>query len=158
MYCILFLCTANLYRSPLAAALFCRKLQADQSSERWIVDFAGTWTTPGQHVPPDLLKIAGALEIDLRGHITRQLDRRLLMQSDLILVMEKGHQESLRLEFPSVATKVHLLSEVADGLEYDVADPVNSDLSLEEVLAELSRLIDQAYPNVCKLARAARTI
>lgn len=154
---ILFLCTANLYRSPLAAAFFSRKLQADEWSDPCIVDSAGTWTMPGQHRPADLLKLADELDLDLVSHTTQQLDGQLLAQNDLIVVMEKGHQEALQVEFSSLSSKVHLLSELADGLQYDVADPIHSDLNMAEFVAEMSRLIDRAYPNICKLLQTCRT-
>ena len=158
MFHILFLCTANLYRSPLAAALFAKKLQADGWSDQWLVESAGIWTVPGRHVSADLLMAASARGLDLNDHVTRQLDQYLLEQNDLILVMERGHEESLRVEFPLFSTKVHLLSELADGLEYDIADPINSELTLDEVIAGLSQLMDRAYPSICKLAQACKAI
>ncbi len=153
MFRILVVCTANLYRSPLAAALFSKKLRADGQSKEWIVESAGTWTVPGQRVPVRLLNIASRLDINLSSRLTQQLNRSLLAQSDLILVMEKGQKEALRVEFPSFQRKVHLLSELADRWEYDIADPVNSDLDMIEFVVEISRLVDRAYPNICKLAQ-----
>ena len=158
MFRILFLCTANLYRSPLAAAFFSRKLRADGRSDHWVVESAGTWTVPGQHVSPDLLKIANALDIDLKSHRTRQLDEGLLAKNDFVLVMEKGQREALCIEFPSFQMRIHLLSEVADHLKYDIADPVNSDLELDEIVSKISGLIDRAYPNICQLVEACETI
>ncbi len=158
MFRILFVCTANLYRSPLAAAFFSRKLLAEGQSNHWFVETAGTWSVPGQHAPSDLLKIASALDIDLKSHRTRQLDHGLLAASDLVLVMEKGQREALRIEFPSAQMKVHLLSELADHIEYDVPDPINSDLSMHEIVIEIGRLIDRAYPNICRLVQAPETI
>lgn len=150
MFRILFVCTANLYRSPLAAAFFSNKLRLDGQSNEWIVESAGTWTIPGQHVPARLLDIASRLAIELDRQLTRQLNRSLLAQSSLILVMEKGQKEALCLEFPSFQMKVRLLSELADQWEYDIADPVNSDIDMNEFIVEISRLIDRAYPNICK--------
>ncbi len=153
MFRILFACTANLYRSPLAAALFSKKLRADGQSNEWIVESAGTWTIPGRRIPERLLDVASRLDIDLNSQLTRQLNSSLLAKSDLILVMEKGQREALRVEFPSFQMKIHLLSELADQWEYDIADPVNSDLDMIEFVVEISRLVDRAYPNICKLAQ-----
>lgn len=148
---ILFVCTANLYRSPLAAAFFSRKLQVQEESSRWIVESAGTWTIPGRSVPSDVLLAAQMAGLDLKGHRTRQIDRDLLAKYDLILVMEKGHREALRIEFPFIQRKVYLLSMVADQLEYDIADPANSSLETGDIITEMSRLIDCAYLKICNL-------
>lgn len=153
---ILFICTANLYRSPLAAALFRRKLQADGQSHHWTVESAGTWTIPGQGVPPDALRAARSIDIDLKTHVTRPVDRPLLARQNLILVMERGHREALNIEFPFVQSRAYLLSEVTDQLEYDVADPAKSSVGINEFAAEMLKLIDRAYPNICQLVKASR--
>lgn len=151
---LLFVCTGNVYRSPLAAAFFLRKLQAEGQLHGWVVESAGTWATPGQRLPPALMKAAGAMGLDLKGHRAQTVDAGLLARFDLILVMERGHQEALRLEFPFAQQKVHLLSEAADGLEYDIPDPVISELDVQEFTAQMSGLIERAYPNICRLAGA----
>ncbi|HLO31261.1 MAG TPA: hypothetical protein VK249_19080 [Anaerolineales bacterium] len=151
---ILFVCTANLYRSPLAAAFFSRKLLLEGESSHWIVESAGTWAVPGQHVSLGLLKSASELDIDLQGHLTQQVNRNLLAGFDLVVVMEKGHREALGIEFPFIREKVHLLSELADHLEYDIADPENSGLNVEATAEEMRKLIDRAYPTICRLAQA----
>ena len=155
---ILFVCTANLYRSPLAAAFFSRKLQADGDSPRWIVESAGTWAIPGRRVPSAVLMAAGRLGIDLKSHLARRVDRDLLAGHDLILVMERGHREALRVEFPAFQRKVYLLSELADQLEYDIADPAHSSLGAGEIAEEMGRFMDRAYANICRLAQAHETI
>ena len=154
---ILFVCTANLYRSPLAAAFFSRKLQVNGESPHWSVGSAGTWATPGQSVPSDASLAAQVMGIDLKDHLTRQIDRDLLAKYDLILVMEKGHREALRIEFPFIQNKIYLVSMVADQLEYDIADPANSSLGIGEIITEMSRLIDRAYPNICQLVQSCKT-
>jgi len=151
---ILFVCTANLCRSPLAAALFYKKLQVEGQSHLWIVESAGTWTVPGQHVPRDVFRAARAMDVDLRNHSTRQLDADLLAKYDFIIVMERGHRESLNFEFPAMRKKIHLLSEFADRLEYDVADPAVCDVPTGEIAAEILKLIHRAYPKICQLAQA----
>jgi protein-tyrosine-phosphatase len=155
---ILFVCTANQYRSPLAAAFFSKKLNADGEASGWIVESAGTWAVPGQGAPSDALLAARVIGLDLEDHLTRQIDRDLLARHDLIVVMEKGHREALRIEFPLIQKKVYLLSMIADQLEYDIADPANSDLTTIEIVTELSRLIDCAYPSICRLVQSLESI
>jgi protein-tyrosine phosphatase len=150
---ILFVCTANLYRSPLAAALLRRKLRAEAASPPWLVESAGTWTPPGLPAPGELLAAAEFIGIDLKSHLTRQVDLKLLEQFDLVLVMERGHREALGIEFPSQRQKLHLLSELADGLEYDIADPARSRMRVGEFIAGMSALIERAYAGICRRAQ-----
>jgi protein-tyrosine phosphatase len=99
------------------------------------------------------LVAARALGLDLQSHVTRQVDHDLLARYDLILVMERGHQEALNIEFPFIQKKLHLLSEVADHLQYDIVDPASSRLEIGELAAQMCKLIDRAYPNICQLAQ-----
>lgn len=149
---ILFVCTGNLYRSPLAAARFRQKLREGRRSHSWIVESAGTWTEPGLPIPPEVLLVPEVRRMDLERHITRQVNSDLLAGYDLILVMEKGHKEALRIEFPQVAGRLHLLSELVDGLAYDIQDPLRSGQALCEVAAEMFRLIDRGYQKICESA------
>src|SRR5574339_783118 len=96
---LLFVCTANLCRSPMAAGLFARKLQAEGAVDGWVVESAGTWALVDRRVPPDVRIAARMLGIDLRNHRTRPVDAPLLERFDLILVMERGHREALLIEF-----------------------------------------------------------
>ncbi len=157
MHRVLFVCTGNLYRSPLAAAFFSKKLQTDGVAGRWTVASAGTWTMPGKAVPSNFLKAARSFGIDLKEHRTRQLNETLLAAADLILVMEKGHREALRIEFPALQPRIQLLSEAADRLEYDVPDPAGSTLAVNSIIVGMSGLIDRAYPRICQRVQSGES-
>ena len=149
---ILFVCTGNMYRSPLAAGFFLKLLQQAGQGESWIVDSAGTWTAHGQPLPEQTLELAESFGIDLSDQFTRLVDQDLLEARDLILVMERGHKEALGIEFPSIADRLHLISEAADHLIYDIPDPVSSDASLAEIATGLFQLIERGFQNIVELA------
>ena len=50
----------------------------------------------------------------------------MLKESDVVLVMEEGQKEAIQNEFPFAQNKVHLLSEVVEGVAYDVPDPAGA--------------------------------
>jgi protein-tyrosine phosphatase len=153
---ILFVCTANLYRSPLAAASFAQCLARDGQSQHWKVESAGTWTFPGLCVPAGFAQVARGMQIDLEAHRTQAVSAELLARSDLIVVMERGHREALFVEFPACREQIYLLSSLAGKIEYNVPDPVNSEMTLEEIAQEVCRLVALAYPRICQLAPALR--
>lgn len=150
---VLFVCTANRFRSPLAAAWFQKHLMGQADAREWTVGSAGTWAEPGQTVVPSAKWMAEHFGIELSAHRARRVSAELLSQHDLILVMENSHREGLLVEFPEVAERVCLLAQAATGLAYDVPDPgVVPDETFLDIAKEVTALIDQGFQNIRRLA------
>ena len=148
---VLFICRANQFRSPLAAAFLLKQIES--GGEEWSVGSAGTWTKPGQPAASVAITIANRLNLlGLDEHRTRQVGRELLDGYDLILTMETGQLEAIASEFQAVADRSRLLSEVVDGLPYDIPDPVGLLNDPEEVASELQMLIEKGGHKILKLA------
>ncbi|MBS1249482.1 MAG: Protein-arginine-phosphatase [Chloroflexi bacterium] len=122
---VLFVCTANIIRSPMAEALFRRQVGEGGHGRVWRVSSAGTWTRGGDPPHPTVLELLGEMGIDLHGHRSREVDESLLAAADIVLVMERSHKEALQIEFPEDAKKIYLLSEL-QGVERDIVDPIGS--------------------------------
>ena len=150
---VVFICTANRYRSPLAAAMFQKCLQADGNVVEWKVASAGVWTIIGQPALLSVVRLAEKMGMTLHSHLSRPVDADLLSQADLIIAMEAGQREALLAEFPQVEGRVFLLSEVAVGITYDIPDLLddkgNPTLELGN---EVCSLVELGYKNICQLA------
>lgn len=149
---VLFVCTGNQYRSPLAAAAFRQRLEQDGKAGQWVVSSAGTWTSPGLSPLPDAIRTARSLGLSIADHKTCPIDAHNLSQYDLILVMEQGHKEAILSEFPPARGKVHLISAVVDHISYDIPDPAGPDADLGQVARQLLDLIQRGYQAMCQLA------
>ena len=149
---ILFVCTANRFRSPLAAAMLQHSLQEMGLAESWRIGSAGTWATPGQPVLQTVSNAAQGFGIDLSGHRSTRVSRRFLSEYDLILVMESGQKEALVSEFPELREHIYLLSEVVERRSYDIPDLLESEQGAQEIGAELNALIQRGLDYICVLA------
>jgi len=149
---ILFVCTANRFRSPLAAALFDKYLQDSGEEGYWQVSSAGTWAIPGEPVISLLEPVADELGLDLSGHRSSTLDERMLRYHDLILVMEPGQKEALLAEYPAQREHVYLLSQVVERKEYAIPDTFQTSRQVERVAALLQNLLSNGYRGICVLA------
>jgi protein-tyrosine phosphatase len=150
---ILFVCLANRFRSPLSEAIYRQCLEEAGEPGNWLISSAGTWTENG--LPADFRAIQDAHEIglDIKGHRSRQVDAKILSENDLILVMEAGQKEALRIEFPAESGKIYLLSEAANGLPYDIPDPFGpAGEPHREVASELHTLIRRGFSKIHSLA------
>ena len=150
---VLFVCTANQFRSPLAAACFLKQIERETLAKEWRVESGGTWAVSGLGAPGMARGAAASLGLGgLGGHRTRQIDQELLGQFDLVLVMETGHKEAICAEFPSVCRRVYLLSEIVDGLPYDIPDPAIPGVDPSEVGSILFDLIARGKAKIQKMA------
>ncbi|MDX1662646.1 MAG: hypothetical protein R3272_02560 [Candidatus Promineifilaceae bacterium] len=149
---ILFVCTANICRSPVAEGLLRERLR-ENGLESWQVSSAGTWARFQRSAAKHSIDVLGEQGIDISSHRAREVTGAMLEEADLILCMETGHAEALRAEFPEIADKIHLLTEMA-GHPYSVEDPYGGPRSeFEQMVGELSDLLERGLPRITELAR-----
>ena len=153
MPAILCVCTANQFRSPLAAACLLAEIQSAQPAGLWRVESAGTWAEPGRPAALPALEAARRLGLaGLEAHRTRPVARELLAEFDLILVMEAGQKEALSIEFPACKPRLRLLSAAAGFPPSDLPDPAWPGVNGEQVALEIQRLVRQGLPHLLGLA------
>ena len=87
---ILFICQANICRSPLGEGVVIQLLREGEFQGDWTTASAGTWAPAGRGAHPHTLTILKERGIDLSGHRSREVDREDLAAADLVLVMEAG--------------------------------------------------------------------
>jgi tRNA threonylcarbamoyl adenosine modification protein (Sua5/YciO/YrdC/YwlC family) len=124
---IIFVCTGNTCRSPLAEAL-CKKMLADRLGCRpeelpqhgFIVHSAGLAAGMGGEAAPEAIEAARELGADLRGHATRPLSPLWVAQADYLIAMTTSHLHALASQFPGIGPRPRLLSETGE----DVPDPI----------------------------------
>jgi protein-tyrosine phosphatase len=152
---VLFVCTANICRSPAAEVLFADWLRKNRPGETWTVASAGTWAQAGQAASTFSRQVLAERGLDLAAHRSRAVDAELLARADVALCMTASQREALHIEFPEHAARVHLLSALA-GPPYDVPDPYGGPREgYVEMVAELQGLIERAAPRIVALASQA---
>lgn len=129
---ILFVCTANTCRSPMAHGIFEKMLQDKKRSHN--IGSAGVYTHPNDIITEmaknELLKRG----IDFTGRKSVQVTKALVDESDLIFSMTASQRRLLVQTFPCSADKIHLLGDFTDGGE-DVVDPYGGNEAVYEKCA-----------------------
>ncbi len=136
---VLFVCTGNTCRSPMAMAIF----QTLIDPVRVKVRSAGINTADGLPAAPHAAEVVRRFGGALDEHRTIGLTPGLVLWSDLILVMEFRHYEFVLQYVPEAVSKTFLLKEYKRNTKYtEVRDPVGKDLdaylgSAEDMLPSL---------------------
>jgi protein-tyrosine-phosphatase len=150
---VLFVCTANVCRSPMASVLFRQIANQVYADPNWQVESAGTWAIDGALASEGAQQVMSKRGFDLSNHRSRIVKRELLQAVDLVLTMERGHKEALRIEFPGFASRIYMLSEMIDQVR-DIQDPIGGPLSEYEFTAqEIERILTQGYEKIKRLSR-----
>lgn len=137
---ILFVCTGNTCRSPMAEALLKEK------APHLHVKSAGVFAHPDDTANANAVEALRQRDIHL-VHSAQSVTKELLKWADLVLVMTEAHKRLLLGQFPKYEEKYYTLIEYAmdeqTELSMDIIDPFGGDLFLyKQTLSELEKYID----------------
>lgn len=154
MKTILFVCTANQCRSPMAQGLMQRKLEQEGDADEICAAWAGVDALNGCRATENSIKAMAARGIDIGEHRSRAITNEILENAALVLTMERAHAKAIRTLFPVHSQRVQLLTHMA-GLDGDVADPVGGTLErYNRTAQEIEELIEKGYTEMTRLVRS----
>jgi protein-tyrosine phosphatase len=138
---IVFVCTGNTCRSPLAEVL-CKKRLAERlgcaveelAGRGFLVLSAGLAAMMGGLAAPEAVEVACGYGADLSGHRSQPLTPELASRADYLVAMTRGHLQALADQFPRPSAWPRLLSPQGE----DLPDPIGCD---QQVYQECGRQI-----------------
>ena len=142
---ILYVCSGNTCRSPMAEALTRQMLaeklkvsELDLEKKGIIVTSAGSFAMPGARATPQAVDAVRDVGADLSRHRSKPLSVELIHQADVIYTMGRSHAMAVMALVPSSAEKVSTLAP-----DREIDDPIGSDLGVyRELVGELQTLIE----------------
>lgn len=143
---ILFVCTGNTCRSPMAEYLLRDLLRRRGLAGHYLVQSAGTDAFPGEAAADLAIEALAERDIDLRPHRSQALSYDLLEDSDLILTMSERHKAWIQFMYPQSEKKVHTLPEFVAAKTGGIADPYGQSLVVYQQTAEELYTLLQVLP------------
>lgn len=144
MKTILFVCTGNICRSPMAEALFRHRIG---DGTEWEACSAGIYAGEGTPASDNAVAAISELGIDLGDHRSQPLTAELVQRADLIVTMTAGHRFEILQDFPEVGNRVFLIKSFGTSkVPADIPDPFGGSLDIyrktrDEIDRALSDLI-----------------
>ncbi len=138
---LVFVCTGNTCRSPMAEAL-ARELLPDG----WNVSSAGLHALVGDPPTTEAVLAASECGADISRHRVRSMTDALAFSATLLVGMTSAHAAELRRRFPFAAEKVHMLGEYGPKPVRDISDPFGGTLA---DYRQCIRAIRACLPGLC---------
>ena len=154
MKTVLFVCTGNVCRSPMAEGILRRAVQGRGD---YRVFSAGLGAMEGQPPSHYAVQAVRELGIDISGQRSRMLTPELVHQADYIFGMTHSHIDTVMLLYPQAAEKTFLLREFDDTLDFfekDISDPIGGSYDvyldcrdqIEQGMASIIQYLERGAP------------
>ncbi len=131
---IVFVCSGNICRSPLAEAMV-KPMLAERDIPAVVIS-AGTLGLQGRPAAANSIAAAAEIGIDLEGHRSQGVSLGLMRMADRIVVMAPRHEAELTRQDPALAAKIVRLWEYLDEELDHIPDPVGQDLETFRVMRD----------------------
>lgn len=133
---ILFVCTGNTCRSPMAEAML------KQMDEQLFVQSAGIYAAAGSEANPHTVEVLQSHSIPC-DHRSKQVTPSLMEWADIVLTMTISHEAQLVRTYPTYEEKIFTLKEYVQGVSGDITDPFGQAVTVyEQTYLDLHELLE----------------
>ncbi len=149
---VLFVCSGNTCRSPMAQGIFAHMIahyQGDDLADEYEVWSAGLFAADGMPAAQAAVDTMLQYEVDLSGHRSRKIDQDMINNADVVLVMTREHCLYMMEMFAESKGKIFLLSDFAGYDGQEILDPYGLGIeSYKQSALQIKKMLEKIMENL----------
>lgn len=147
---IVYICTGNVCRSPMAEHYMQQRIISLKKEENYLIDSCGIYANTGESATSNAIMAIKEYGVNMENHRAKSIYDVNILEYDLVITLTSSHKENLLALFPSIKGKVFTLKEYADpDIKYkDIDDPWGYGLTVykscaKEIVEYVDKLIEK---------------
>lgn len=150
---IMFVCTGNVCRSPMAQYYFNQKIAEQNLGDKFIAYSCGINANIKQKATPNAIDAIKSYGVDMSSHQATRLENSNIFECDLIITLTDFHKRLIETTYPKLKEKVYTLKGfVEPNAKYiDIDDPWGLDIDVYKKCAkEITTYVDKLIEKLKK--------
>lgn len=148
---IMFVCTGNVCRSPMAEGYLLKKFRDLNKEDEYLVSSCGIYANKGENATHNAVEVMKKYGVDIEHHKATRIEDSNIEEFDLVITLTEYHKKIILENYPSLNGKIYTLKEFVDkDLEYiDIDDPWGLDINIYRFCAtEIVNYIDKLIEKI----------
>ncbi len=151
-YTITFICSGNIYRSPMTESILRKLLEKTKFAKQIEINSAGTLNLEPSIASEEAIRISKNHDVNISDHISTPIDRQILDKANIIICLAVYHYNILVRNYPEYADKIYILKTMEteeDLIDPSIADPIGmSEKFYEQIFLEIEKELKRILPGL----------